>query len=159
VSTTDGLVGVAVLVGLVGVVVPVLPGSALVLAAVLVWALLTGTAGAWAVFALVAVLLGAGAVVKYTVPGRRLRTEGVPHRTLLVGAAVGAVGFFVVPLVGLVLGFVAGVYLSELQRVGRDAAWRSTRAALRAVGVSVLIELTAALAAAGTWLVGALTLG
>jgi uncharacterized protein YqgC (DUF456 family) len=159
VSTTDWLVGVAVLVGLVGVVVPVLPGSVLVLAAVLVWAVLTATTAAWVVFAAVAVLLVAGAVVKYAVPGRRLRTEGVPHRTLLVGAAVGAVGFFVVPLVGLVLGFVVGVYLSELQRVGRGAAWRSTGSALRAVGLSVLIELTAALAAAATWLVGALVIG
>ena len=159
VSTTDGLVCVAVLVGLVGVVVPVLPGTVLILGAVLVWAALTGTVTGWGVLALVAGLLVAGAVVKYVVPGRRLRTDGVPRRTLVLGAVVGAVGFFVVPLVGLVLGFVAGVYLSELQRVGRGAAWRSTRSALRAVGVSVLIELTAALAAAGTWLVAALTIG
>jgi uncharacterized protein YqgC (DUF456 family) len=159
VSTTDWLVGAAVLVGLVGVVVPVLPGSVLVLGAVLVWAAVTGTVAGWGVLALVTVLLATGAVVKYVVPGRRLRTEGVPHRTLVLGGVVGVVGFFVVPLVGLVLGFVVGVYLSELQRVGRDRAWRSTRAALRAVGVSVLIELTAALAAAGTWLVGALRIG
>ena len=31
-------------------------------------------------------------------------------------------GFFVIPVVGLFLGFVLGVYLAELQRVGRAQA-------------------------------------
>jgi len=152
---TDLLIGVAIAVGLVGIVVPVLPGSLLVVAAILVWAVLTSTATGWAVFAVATVLLAAGAVVKYAVPGRRLKTAGVPNRTLLTGAALGVVGFFVVPVVGLLIGFVLGVYLSELQRVGRDLAWPTTRAALRAVGVSILIELAAGLLAAATWLVGA----
>ena len=52
-------------------------------------------------------------------------------------------GFFVVPVVGLVLGFVAGVYAAERRRVGVEAAWPSTLAALRAVGLCILIELAA----------------
>ena len=42
-ATVDLLVGLAVLVGLVGIVVPVLPGSILILGAVLVWALAHAT--------------------------------------------------------------------------------------------------------------------
>ena len=49
-----------------------------------------------------------------------------------------------------------GVYLSELQRVGVDRAWPATNAALKAVGLSVLIELAAGLLAALTWVVGAI---
>jgi hypothetical protein len=56
-------------------------------------------------------------------------------------------------VVGLFLGFVLGVYLAELQRLGGEDAWPSTKHALRAVGLSVLIELSAAMLAAGTWLV------
>jgi uncharacterized protein YqgC (DUF456 family) len=153
---TDVLVGAAVAVGLVGIVVPVLPGSLLILAAVLVWALEVASPAAWVVFSLVTLLLVVGSIVKYAVPGRRLRLDGVPNRTLLAGGVLGVVGFFVIPLVGLVVGFVAGVYLAEVQRVGGRAALGSTLAALRAVGVSLLIELTAGLAAAGTWLLGAL---
>jgi uncharacterized protein len=152
---TDVLVGVAVLVGLVGILVPVLPGSVLILAAVLVWALEAATGTGWVVFGVATVLLVAGAVVKYAVPGRRLKSDGVPNRTLLAGALLGVVGFFVIPVVGLLIGFVLGVYLSEVRRVGRDLAWPSTRSALRAVGLSVLIELAAGLLAALTWLVGA----
>ena len=99
-------------------------------------------------------LLAGGAVVKILVPGRRLKASGVPSRTLAVGALLAFVGFFVVPVVGVLLGFVLGIYLAERARVGGAAAWPSTRAALRAVGVSILIELVAAFMAAVTWAVG-----
>jgi uncharacterized protein len=155
---TDVLAASAILVGLVGIVVPVLPGSVLILAAVVVWAVTVGTTTGWVVLGAVTVLLAAGTVVKYAVPGRRLRAVGVPTRTLLAGGVLGVVGFFVVPVVGLLVGFVAGVYLSEVQRLGRERAWPSTRAALHAVGLSVLIELAAGLLAASTWLVGAVVL-
>jgi uncharacterized protein YqgC (DUF456 family) len=154
-ATVDLLVGLAVLVGLVGIVVPVLPGSILILGAVLVWATASATAVGWVVFALVTTLLVVGGIVKYAVPGRGLKTAGVPSRTLVAGGLLGIVGFFVIPVVGLVVGFVLGVYLAELQRVGLDAAWSSTRAALQAAGLSLLIELAAGLLAAAAWLVGA----
>ena len=64
------------------------------------------------------------------------------------------VGFFVVPVVGVFIGFVLGIYASEVQRVGARMAWPSTKAALRAVGVSTLIELTSTLLAAAVWIVG-----
>jgi uncharacterized protein len=154
VSATEILVALAIAVGIVGVVVPVLPGTVLVLAAVLVWALDVGTTTAWAVFAVAATLLVAGSVVKYLVPGRQLKASGVPSRTLLAGALLGFVGFFVVPVVGVLVGFVLGIYLAERARLGGAAAWPSTRHALRAVGVSLLIELVAACLAAVVWAVG-----
>jgi hypothetical protein len=54
----------------------------------------------------------------------------------------------------VLIGFVLGIYASELQRVGAQAAWPSTKAALRAVGVSMLIELTSTLLAAVVWAIG-----
>ncbi len=62
-----------------------------------------------------------------------------------------------IPVVGVVLGFVLGVYLAERLRVGGAAAWPATRGALAAVGWSIAIELTAALLIVATW-VGALAL-
>jgi hypothetical protein len=46
------------------------------------------------------------------------------------------------------------VYAAERARVGARAARPSTTAALRAVGLSILIELLAGLAATLTWVVG-----
>ncbi|MGI8901926.1 MAG: DUF456 domain-containing protein [Nocardioides sp.] len=155
---TDFLVGVAVVIGLAGIIVPVLPGSVLILGAILVWTLEVGSRSAWLVFAVATTFLVLGTLVKYAVPGRRLKTAGVPHRTLWAGAVLGLVGFFVVPVLGLFVGFVAGVYLAESRRLGRDLAWSSTKHALKAVGLSVLIELAAALLAATVWFAGALAL-
>ncbi|MCW2848874.1 MAG: hypothetical protein JWR90_2848 [Marmoricola sp.] len=148
------LVALAIAVGLVGVIVPILPGSLLVLGAILVWAWDLGTAESWTVFAVATTFIALGSVVKYVVPGRRLKTNGIPSSTLLLGAVLGVVGFFVIPVVGLLVGFVLGVYLAELRRVGRDAAWPATVHALKAVGLSMLIELVASLLAAVTWAFG-----
>lgn len=153
-SLLEVLLGLLIAVGVVGVLVPVLPGTALVAVAVLVWAIHGGTGAFW-VFGLVALgLLVLGTVVKYAVPGRRLKQSGIPARTQLVGALVGIIGFFLVPVVGVLIGFVLGIYLAERARLGAAGAWPSTKQALRAVGLSILIELAAAVLAALTWLVG-----
>jgi hypothetical protein len=100
------------------------------------------------------VFLVAGTIVKYAVPGRQLKDAGIPASTQWTGVALAVPGFFVIPVVGLFVGFVAGVYLAERRRLGPGAAWPSTRSALRAVGVSLLIELAAGVLAAATWVTG-----
>ena len=153
-SGTEVLVAVLIALGIAGVIVPVLPGTLLVLAAIGFWAWQVGTTAGWVVLAVAAVLLIGGAVVKYAVPGRRLKASGVPNSTLLAGALLAFVGFFVIPVVGVFVGFVLGVYLAERNRLGGQGAWPSTVGALRAVGVSILIELAAACLAAIAWVVG-----
>ncbi|MQA87205.1 MAG: DUF456 family protein [Streptosporangiales bacterium] len=159
--TTLGLVlvGLVIAVGIVGILVPVLPGLLLIWAAVLTWALFERTPLAWIVLAVASVLVLASQIVKYLVPGRRMRAAGVPWRTLAIGGVLAIVGFFVIPVVGLVIGFVLGVYVAERVRLGgHSAAWPSTVEALRAVGLSILIELAAGLVVAVTWL-GAVLFG
>lgn len=153
-SATEILVAVLIAVGVAGIIIPVLPGTVLVLGAILVWALEIGTSVAWLVFAFATTFLVLGTIVKYLVPGRQLKASGVPTRTLVAGGVLAFVGFFVVPVVGMFIGFVLGVYVAERARVGAGAAWPSTKAALRAVGVSILIELVAAFLAVATWVVG-----
>jgi len=152
-SLVEVVVGLAILVGLVGIVVPVLPGTVVILVAILVWATETGGTTAWVVLAVSTVLLATGSVVKFLVPGRQLKAA-VPNSTLLAGAVGAIVGFFVIPIVGVLVGFPVGVYLAERQRVGAAAAWPSTRAALKAMGVSILIELLVGVLAAAAWVAG-----
>jgi uncharacterized protein YqgC (DUF456 family) len=154
VTATEALVALTIVVGILGVVVPVLPGSVLIVGAVLVWTLVTGGATAWVVLALVTALVAVGAVVKYVVPGRRLADSGIPASTQWAGVGLGVVGFFVLPVIGLPIGFVLGIYLAEVRRVGSSRAWPSTVHSLKAVGLSILIELVAALAAAAVWVAG-----
>ena len=152
------VVGLAIATGIVGIVVPVLPGALLVWAAIAVWAIAVGGGKAWVVLGVATVVIGAAQVVKLVVPERRLREAGVPRRSIVVGVVLAVVGFFLIPVVGLFIGFPLGVYLEERRRLGRHAAaLDSTRHALRAMGLSILIELTAALVAAGAWLAAVLS--
>jgi uncharacterized protein YqgC (DUF456 family) len=150
------LCGLAIAAGIAGVVVPGLPALPLCWAGVLCWAIFGGGGwGRWPVLAVVSVIAVAGTVIKYAWPGRNLRRTGVPATSLLAGGALGLVGFFVVPVVGLPIGFVLGVWLAERVRLG-DArlAWPSTKHAVRAAGLAMLVELGSAVAIAAVWVVG-----
>lgn len=151
------LVGLVIVVGLAGIVLPVLPGLALIVGAVFVWAIFEDGTLPWVV-AVVALLLAAtGTVVKYLVPGRRLKEAGIPRSTLYTAGGLAIAGFFVIPVVGAPLGFVAGTYLAERNRLGDEMAWPSTRRSLGAVALSIGIELAAGLLIAGIWFVAVLT--
>ncbi len=149
------LPGLLVVIGILGIVVPVIPGLLVAVAGVLLWAAERGDGGSWTVFGIVVAIYLAGLALQFLVPGRRLKAQGVGTGTLLLAVAVGIVGFFVVPVVGGPLGFILGIYLVERVR-SRDGAqaWTRTKHALKAVLTSMGIELAAGLLIAVTWVVG-----
>lgn len=153
-NTLEVVVAIVIAVGIAGTILPILPGVLLVAGAITVWAWQTGGQTAWVCAGLAIAVLALGQVVKYLVPGRRLSRAGVPNSTLVAGGAGALVGFFVIPVVGALVGFPVGVYLAERARTGPDEAWPSTKQALRAVGLSILIELGAALLASVAWIAG-----
>jgi len=152
------VLGLVMAAGLVGVIFPVLPGLLLVAAAALVWAIMADGVVPWVVFGIMMLVLAAGTVAKYVLPSRSLKQAGAPKSTLLLGAIGAIAGFFLIPVVGLVIGAVVGVYLGELLRLsdGR-AAWRSTVVTAKSVGVGILIELAAGMVAVVIWLVSVLS--
>lgn len=152
----DVVVVLVIVVGLVGVVIPVLPGLVLVWAAIVGWALIEG--GGWLRWAVVVVtgLIGvAGYVAATAVPGRRASGSGAPEWVVAVGLTGMVVGFFVVPVIGALVGMVVGVFAAELART-RDlrSAWQVTVETLKGFGIGVAIQLTAGLVMAAVWLVG-----
>lgn len=151
------LVAMAIAVGIVGVVIPLLPGTLLVFAAIAVWAFVEQTVAGWVTLGVVAVVLGATLLVKYLWPAKRMRNADVGTASLFAGAVLGIVGFFVIPVLGLPLGFVLGIYLAELAKRGdQRRAWASTVYALKGVALSVGVELCGALLATVVWVVGVL---
>jgi uncharacterized protein len=149
------LLGLAMLVGLFGIVVPVLPGTALVLGAGIAWAAFVADGGgAWAVVGVMAVLFVVGTVMKYALPGRQMKGS-LPRRTVLLAAAGAVVGFFLLPPLGLLIGGVVGTYLGEASRLGHGPqARQSTGRVLKAVGLGMLAELVAGVLMVLTWLLG-----
>lgn len=156
----DVLVVVAVAIAIVGIVVPVLPGTLLALGAFLLWALLTGGSLAWGAFVIIAVIIGVGQVLKYLLPHKSLTAAGVPGRSILVGAVCAIAGFFLIPVVGLVVGFIGGLFLAELVRLSSGAdAIDSTWVAMKATGFAILIELGALMVATTVWVAALVLLG
>lgn len=139
------LAALAMLVGIVGIVVPVLPGSATIAGAALVWAIVVGTGPGWSAFAAITVLVALGMAAGWVLTGRRLKERGIPNRSLLIGGVLAVVGFFVIPVVGLLVGFVAGLWAAEWHRLGDPRqAWDTSWAALKAAGIGILIEFACA---------------
>ena len=153
---TQALVGLLMVVGIVGILLPIFPGLPVVWAAGLWWTIADGGGPVrWTIFAVMTVLLAVGATAKYVLPARSAAARGAPFATLVVGGIGAVIGFFVIPIVGLIVGFVLGIYLAEYVRLrAAGRAWDSTRAALVAIGVGMLIELTAGLLMFGVWLLG-----
>jgi uncharacterized protein YqgC (DUF456 family) len=155
--STGGIVLVALViaVGIVGIVVPLLPGSLLVFGAIAVWAVIENDVTGWVTLGVVAVLLAVSTLIKFLWPVRRMRAADVSTWSLVAGAVLGIIGFFVVPVLGLVIGFVLGVYLAELaNRRDQRLAWTSTKHAVKGVALSVGVELTGALLATVAWVTG-----
>jgi uncharacterized protein YqgC (DUF456 family) len=134
------VVALLFLAGLVGSVVPWMPGPLLILAGAVLWAFATGfEALGWGRLAILAALAALGFVLDFLAGALGARRYGA-SRWGIVGAVAGAVvGLFLGPF-GLVLGCVAGAVVGELLR-GADL-----RGSVRS-GLGALVGLLAGLVA------------
>ncbi len=140
------IVALAYAVALAGIVVPILPGTIIILISTLIWAIVMGSWPAWICFGIVTVFSILGMTANWLITGRSLKKNEVPTWPILVGIASGIVGIFVIPFLGLLIGFVAGLYIAESLRLkdwsqGLRSAW----IAIKALGIGLAVELLLAL--------------
>ncbi|MFB6084076.1 MAG: DUF456 domain-containing protein [Halorientalis sp.] len=123
------------LAGVLGTLVPLVPGALLSLSGVYLYWWATGytdpgllVLGALTLLGLLIVVIDwfAGAV--------SAKVSGASNLTTLLAGVVGFVLFFLVPVVGLLIGVAGVVFLSELQRTG-DAAASARTAVYTTVGM------------------------
>ena len=149
------LCALAICVGLLGIVFPVLPGSILIWISSLVWAIFANSTPTWIVFAVITVCVAAGMASSWVLTGRKLTTMKIPKSTLLISGVLALVGFFLIPVVGLLLGFVVGLFVMEYQRLkDTSAAWASSWAILKTAALGIVVELGFASIAALAFAVG-----
>jgi uncharacterized protein YqgC (DUF456 family) len=149
------VVGIAMAVAAVGTLVPMVPGLGLAWVAALAYGLGDGFgAPGVTAMAVITALAAGGAAAGWVVPARVAGRAGAARQSLVLGAVGAVIGFFVIPVVGLIVGGVAGVYLGEWQRTSDGAAaWRATRATLTGFGVAAALQFAAVLLIAVTWAV------
>ncbi len=158
VGATEAIAGLVMVIGLLGTILPLLPGLTLIWAAAIGYGLVSGfeTTGTVAMI-LISAVFALGLWLSVRIPQKRTADAGVPLRGQLFALGLAVLGFFVVPVVGAFLGFVLGIYLSERVRRGESGvAWKATK-----VSIGAMIRASAAQFGVGAvmialWLVWAL---
>lgn len=116
------LVGLAIAVGIAGVILPILPGIWLIWAAALVYGFMVGFGPAgWLAMVVLTVLAAVATGVVYYLPARKGGEVGLPGWGQVVIAGFAIVGFFVIPIVGAFIGLGVGAFLVALA-MERDVA-------------------------------------
>ncbi|NCF69563.1 MAG: DUF456 domain-containing protein [Anaerolineaceae bacterium] len=144
-----GLAVAFILVGMIGIVVPILPGMLLVWFTVLVYAWRTGfEIIGWPSLVLITLLALITGLSNIWLPLLGAQKTGAAKRALFLGVVGAIIGTFVIPLpiLGTVIGYALGVFLGEFMKQ-RD--WRlALKASLGGVagwGISTVVEIVGAL--------------
>jgi uncharacterized protein len=152
---TTVVAGILLVVAAVGVVYPVVPGSPIAIVTLLVWAWLVGGWAAWVAALVGSLLCAVGWSASAVLTGRKLKELEVPKWSILVAALAGIAGMFLIPVVGIFVGFAVGLLVSEAVR-HRDVrrAVHYSLQTLKAMGAGVLVEFGMLCAAASVWSAG-----
>jgi uncharacterized protein YqgC (DUF456 family) len=147
-------VAIAMLIGMIGVVAPFIPGLTIIWLAALAYGVFGDFETAGIVcFAIISVLYVAGEITGFVLPGRAAGKAGAPAASIAIGLLGAAVGFFVIPVFGFMLGGVGAIFVAELARTQSSAqAWSTTISTLIGFGVGVLAQWGFGLAMIATWL-------
>lgn len=144
---------VLMVLGLGGVVIPLLPGLALIWVVALGYGLTVGF-GAFgtATMVVLTVLLALSIVLGFVIPKRSTDAHGV-SRISQVAALIGAIiGFFAIPIVGVPIGALIGVLLAErADKQDWQLAWQSTKALAKGLGLNVLAQLAIGMVMIAAW--------
>lgn len=144
----------AIVVGIVGTLVPVLPGLFFAWAATLVFGLIDGFGPVgWVAFAASTGLLIMGTYLGLRIPQRDAADQGLSLWDQLFAALLAIIGAFVVPVVGLPLGFALGVFLAQLRRTPElRSAWAATVRTLKSLGKATLVQAACGMGILMLWI-------
>jgi uncharacterized protein YqgC (DUF456 family) len=155
------IIGCAVLmlIGLVGVVIPILPDLVLIWASALGYGLITewGQHG-YIFFAVISVLGLAGVATEFWVSGMGAKRGGASGMAMLVGAILGIVAFFVAGPIGAVIAMLLGIYIVEyIRKRDVESASQAMIGAGVGCGASLGIKLLLGLGMVTTWVIWAIS--
>jgi uncharacterized protein YqgC (DUF456 family) len=148
------LVGLMMLVGLLGAILPVLPDIVLIWAGALIYGLVVGWGqnGGW-LFGVISVFGIIGLLADAWVSGAGARQGGATILTTLGGLAVGVIGLFVAGPLGFLGGILLGTFVLEYTRhQDPDQALRATFGMGIGYGASFLVKFLLGIAMIAAWI-------
>ena len=113
------LTSLLMLVGVIGTVLPIIPGTILIFAGALLYALVEGfQAVGWPTIVVLGVLAAVATTADLWASSIGAKLGGASGWSVLIGLVAGLVGLVVFSLPGAIIGAVLGVLLTEIVRVG-----------------------------------------
>lgn len=152
------LTAAVIVLGVIGTIVPLLPGLMLVWAAALAWGLLMGFGlGGLVAMAVITGFFVVGIFLSIRIPQKSAAAQGLSVRGTIFGLVLAIGVGIVLPIVGIPIGFVLGVWIIRVIDTGdaRQAfhsALQTTFALLRASAAQFGVATAMGL----TWLIWAL---
>lgn len=152
---TTVIAGLLLAVAALGTIIPVLPGSLLTLGTLLAWGWILGSGASWWSAGIGMAIALAGWSASTVLTGRNLKKQMIPRGSVFLAVALGIVGMFVVPVLGLFLGFGVGLLVGEYsRRRNLTEALRASGSALKAMGIGMVVEFGCAALASSVWMIG-----
>lgn len=157
----ETLTFLALIVGLLGLIVPIFPGLVVMWLGTLGYAIIQNAAGNmtgwnWFIFGIITLLMITGSIADNLIIARKMRDKYVPWSSILFAFVAGIVAsLFFTPLIGLVAAPV-GLYLAENRRLkNSEAAVDSTKAYMIGWGWAFGARFMIGLVMIGFWMLWA----
>ncbi len=145
------------LIGLIGLALPVVPGLVIIWLAALGYGIFAGfgTLG-WVMFAFITVLMIAGSVVDNILMGTKAHESGAAWWSVLIAIIAGIAGNFALPVIGGVLAALLAMFLIEWLR---RKNWRTALTAMKGMAIgcgwAFVIRLIMGIIMIGLWMIWA----
>lgn len=152
-STLKILIFLTMLVGQLGLVIPIFPGNVVIWAAALVYGILFGFGLlGWIAFALITVLMLIAVTVDNVLMGAKARQQGAAWLSIILALVAGVVVTFIFPPLGGLIAAPLVLFLMEFQRL-KDSkkAGQVVRALLVGLGLSFVARFLLGLVMLGLW--------
>lgn len=149
------VLALVMLVGLISLIIPVLPGLVIIWIAVLVYGVLTGfTLWSGVIFGLITILMVVGSLVDNITMGASAKVSGASWLVVGLSLLAGLVGSLLFPPLGGLIAALVIMFISEVIRL-RDLrkAGSSTVNMALSFGLAVIIRFAMGLVMIGLWAV------
>ena len=116
------LVLIFMLIGLIGLIVPVFPGLVVIWLSALAYSLIEYFSGrmdwiGWTIFALITILMIVGGVIDNIIIARKMRGSEIPWKSISISYLAGTIAsLFLTPLIGLIASPL-GLFIAEYVRL------------------------------------------
>lgn len=152
-----GVTLAGMIVGLLGLAVPILPGLVIIWVAALGYGIAAGfSVLGWVMFAIMTVLMVVGSLADNVLMGTQAHKQGAPWWVILLALVAAIAGNFALPIIGGILAALLTLFLIEwLRRRDARQALTSMKGMIVGCGWAVVIRVIIGLVMIGLWLIWA----